>query len=99
MNLHNTCGWIGACLLCAGALTVLTRHTQFSRACYALGAGAFYIGDASVHDVLGQWWNAAYSGFWAWLWWRGGGGDNTKRRLRRLRKKFTPVRRTAPAAT
>ncbi|GAA1111975.1 hypothetical protein [Streptomyces javensis] len=33
----------------------------------------------------------------AWIWWKGGGGDDTKRGLRRLRRAFTPVRRTASA--
>lgn len=31
-------------------------------------------------------------------WWKHGGGDDTKRRLRRLKEAFKPVRRTAPAA-
>ena len=31
-------------------------------------------------------------------WWRNGGGNGTKRRFRRLRERFTSVRRTAPAA-
>ncbi|MER0443080.1 hypothetical protein ABR738_00565 [Streptomyces sp. Edi4] len=34
----------------------------------------------------------------AWAWWNGGGGDDSRRGLRRLRHLFTPVRRTAPAA-
>lgn len=31
-----------------------------------------------------------------WVWWNQGGGDDTKKRLRKLKKKFTPVRRMAP---
>jgi hypothetical protein len=31
-----------------------------------------------------------------WLWWNDGGDDDTKRRLRKLKKKLTPVRRMAP---
>lgn len=31
-----------------------------------------------------------------YVWWHRGGGDGTKRRLRSLVRKFTPVRRTAP---
>lgn len=31
-----------------------------------------------------------------WMWWRNGGDDDTKRRWRTLKKKFEPVRRTAP---
>lgn len=32
----------------------------------------------------------------AYRWWTGGGGDGTRRRLRSLRPRFTPSRRTAP---
>lgn len=31
-------------------------------------------------------------------WWHGGGGDGTRRRLRRAAEMFRPVRRTAPQA-
>lgn len=34
----------------------------------------------------------------AYDWWKGGGGDGTKRRLRGFGRAFTPVRRTASAA-
>lgn len=33
-----------------------------------------------------------------WGWWNNGGGDDTKRRLRSMRR-FVPVRRTAPETT
>jgi hypothetical protein len=33
----------------------------------------------------------------AWVWWNGGGGDGTKRRLRSAARVFRGVRRTAPA--
>ncbi|MDX3165910.1 hypothetical protein PV516_19170 [Streptomyces scabiei] len=33
----------------------------------------------------------------AWIWWKGGGNDDTRRGRRRLRRLFTPARRTAPA--
>lgn len=34
----------------------------------------------------------------AWVWWKGGGGDDTKKRLRKWSRAFTPNRRTAPSA-
>ncbi|WP_328439333.1 hypothetical protein OHA71_23635 [Streptomyces sp. NBC_00444] len=34
-----------------------------------------------------------------WLWWNRGGGDDTKRRIRKWARKFQGVRRTAPAVT
>ncbi|MFK0172621.1 hypothetical protein ACIQU5_27875 [Streptomyces sp. NPDC090306] len=40
--------------------------------------------------------DAALVAWCAWRWWKGGGGDNTRLRLRRLARRFTPVRRTAP---
>lgn len=33
-----------------------------------------------------------------WAWWHRGGGDGTRRRLRRAARAFQGVRRTAPAA-
>jgi hypothetical protein len=42
--------------------------------------------------------NAAALAWALWLWWNGGGGDGTRRRLRRLAGRFQGVRRTAPAA-
>jgi hypothetical protein len=33
-----------------------------------------------------------------WNWWNGGGGDDTKRKLRKFKNAFEGVRRTAPAA-
>lgn len=50
-----------------------------------------------IHSTILMWthaWLAA--GFW-FLWWITGGGDDTKRRLRAIKRAFTPVRRTAPA--
>lgn len=33
----------------------------------------------------------------AWIWWHGGGGDDTKRRLKSWARRFQGVRRTAPS--
>lgn len=58
---------------------------------------------ADVADILGHAnmiitsIDAAFWAYCAWKWWNSGGGDDTKRRLRKLNEKFTPVRRTAPA--
>jgi hypothetical protein len=41
--------------------------------------------------------DAAFAGFYLWHWWTNGGDDDTKRRLRKLAKKFQGRRRTAPA--
>lgn len=56
----------------------------------------------TVMDITGHeshFWtgvSAATTAAYAWLWWNGGGGDNTKRRFREFKRKFSGVRRTAP---
>lgn len=41
--------------------------------------------------------NAAATAWHAWLWWNSGGGDGTKRRLKKWAGRFQGVRRTAPS--
>lgn len=42
---------------------------------------------------------AALGAINAWIWWQGGGGDGTRRRLRSWASRFRGVRRTAPSHT
>lgn len=42
---------------------------------------------------------AGLAALWGWLWWKSGGDDDTRRRLREMARPFTPVRRTAPVTT
>lgn len=63
---------------------------------YAVGNGA-----GAVDEILhGQYVALVFNGSvclgCAWLWWKGGGGDGTRRRLRSLARVFRGVRRTAP---
>lgn len=39
---------------------------------------------------------AALGSINAWIWWNGGGGDGTRRRLKAWTSRFQGVRRTAP---
>lgn len=39
---------------------------------------------------------AAMGALNAWIWWKGGGGDGTRRRLKSWARRFQGVRRTAP---
>jgi len=39
---------------------------------------------------------AAIDAIFIWAWWNKGGGNGTKRKLRKLARKFKPVRRAAP---
>lgn len=53
---------------------------------------------ASVLEHLHFWayFSAAFAAWELYVWWSNGGGDDTKKRLRKLKRKFTPVRRMAP---
>lgn len=66
-------------------------------------AGVFAVGNGAgaVDELLhGQHLMFAFNGSMclgcAWTWWKGGGGDGTRRRLRSLARVFRGVRRTAP---
>lgn len=72
---------------------------QLYRGAYAVYWLLNYFASALEHSALGQVVDAAFFACWAWAWWNGGGGDSTKRRLKKLGRKFTPVRRTAPQLT
>lgn len=41
--------------------------------------------------------NVAVASWCAWVWWRDGGGDGTRRRLKEWASRFQGVRRTAPS--
>ncbi len=89
-------GW--ALLACDVAVWVaLPQRRQVGRLLMAATNAVFALADFLIREPLGAL-NAAACGYYLWAWWRGGGGDGTRRRLRRLRERFTPVRRTAPAA-
>ncbi|MFF0597853.1 hypothetical protein [Streptomyces antibioticus] len=92
----GTIGMTVALLAFAG---VLSRRLTDRQADGLLGVGNGLCG-----------WDAIRSGVWPvalvngavcavclWRWWSGGGGDGTRRRLRRLARRFQGVRRTAPA--
>lgn len=53
---------------------------------------------ASVVQHLTFWsyWSAAFTAWELYRWWKNGGDDDTKRRLRKWKKKFESVRRMAP---
>lgn len=62
----------------------------------ALGQAAVGIGSVYEGSWVGAIANSAVTAWSAYRWWNGGGGDDTKRRLRKLGRAFTGVRRTAP---
>lgn len=97
--LYNLIGTIGFFLLAVGLLADLTRRTARTTVYALMSAGAtlaFFASAALGHRTLAVFF-AVSAGLFAWLWWHSGGGDGTKRRLRRLAGRFHSVRRTAPA--
>jgi hypothetical protein len=92
----NTAGWAFLVLVVA-TWVVLPRRRQLGRLLCAATNDCFALAELSEHRFFGAV-NAVVCGYSLWLWWINGDGDNTRRRLRRLRERFTPVRRTAPAA-
>lgn len=87
-----------AILVCAGAAfwSGRLKFHQFQGLC-ALANFAFAIDGVTTHFSVVASINAASGAVSAYLWWKGGGGDETKRRLRKLRRSFTGSRRTAPS--
>lgn len=82
---------------CGIALPVMPQYRQPRLLLLATANALMAVANFLIHDPLGAL-PAAMCAYCLWLWWRNGGGDGTKRRLRELREKFTPARRTAPAA-
>ena len=81
----GTVAWI------AGRIRLYQRDGMFT-----LSYPCYWIKDVMHHDQLWAVIDAACFAWFAWSWWNGGGGDDTKRRLRRWVRKFEGVRRTAP---
>lgn len=48
------------------------------------------------HRVFWSYFAAIFTAWWLYDWWHSGGGDDTKKRLRKLKRKFQPMRRMAP---
>lgn len=65
---------------------------------FAMANGLFVVANALAGDRLMGCVSAALCAYSAWSWWRSGGGDGTKRRLKSWARKFRGVRRAAPVA-
>jgi hypothetical protein len=69
------------------------------RACgwFASSNFCYVVEDIMAHERGWAIWNTLWGAWYLYIWWNGGGGDKTKKRLKKLARKFTPVRRTAPS--
>lgn len=90
-------GWLTAVAALATFMTGRLPQHQ-SAGISAIGCGLCGLSYALAGAPLGMSVNAGLSAYLGHAWWNGGGGGGTKRRLRSLARRFTPVRRTAPAA-
>lgn len=75
----------------AGRITAVQGSGIAAVACLPAVAAAAVEGATTVASAL-----AALGAVNAWLWWSGGGGDGTRRRLKAWASQFRGVRRTAP---
>lgn len=92
----TSAGWaLLACWLVA--IVTAPRNRRLGYGLAAAANAAFAIAEfLQFHPWGGI--NALACAYQLWMWWKSGGGDDTKRRLRKLGRAFTGVRRTAPAA-
>jgi hypothetical protein len=97
---------IAAFFLSMGAGALLIGLTAFFRGWgarrvngwLAIANGSNAAASALTGDRLTACVASGVCAFAAWMWWKSGGGDGTKRRLKSWARKFRGVRRTAPAA-
>lgn len=68
------------------------RFWMYAAAC-SLVSGLI---DIANSDWTSMWVDAAFMAYDLIMWWFAGGGNDTKRRLRKLKEKFEGKRRTAP---
>lgn len=90
-----------AMAVCTMAFIALVRGRIPARTAFgavALGNGLACLGSVLAGRTMMAGLSAGAAALMLWLWWNRGGGDGTRRRLRTLRRQFTGVRRTAPAA-
>ncbi|MCZ0983843.1 hypothetical protein O1L60_44580 [Streptomyces diastatochromogenes] len=91
---------LGLGVMASAYAGLLTGHLTGHRANGLLSVSSILGAADSVreHHTLVACLFAVQAAALAWAWWNGGGGDDFRRGKRRLRRLFTPVRRTAPAA-
>lgn len=91
----------GAIMLAVAALTAhVWGHITWKTLCALCALSAATLALCSIHEgyYSGALINSGVTAFTVWQWWRDGGDDDTKRRLRSAGKIFSPVRRTAPVS-
>lgn len=79
------------CVWMAGRMPP-TRYNAIAAVLHAVFTIFCAVQDWHVAASIG----ASSTALSAWLWWHGGGGDGTRRRLKSWARRFQGVRRTAP---
>lgn len=92
--------WVGIAITGYGVVGLVLKPVRNRRDCGLIALGnAMALPSATLHhDITGSAIDTAAVIWFGWLWWKSGGGDDTKKRLRELGKKFEGQRRTAPQA-
>lgn len=100
MNLWDMLGGLGSGIHIVIVASMLTNRISAWKGIGYMVPGFVFVlpRNLLMHNTLGVSIDVAFIIWGTWIWWNGGGGDDTKRRLRKLAEKFEGVRRTAPQA-
>lgn len=86
-------------ITCCGLAALFTRRLPLYQinGLMSLGNALSALSNILTADTTAASVSAGFAALSGWLWWKGGGGDDTKRRLKRWARRFQGVRRTAPS--
>lgn len=87
----------GAASMLIGALCSVSRRYRAGLAWSCVGMALHLVGVVLRGYLFYAVLDAGAFAWLLWNWWNNGGGDNTRRRLRRWARAFQGIRRTAPA--
>ncbi|QBJ94474.1 hypothetical protein D0Z67_29335 (plasmid) [Streptomyces seoulensis] len=91
---------IGIAVVVCGLASLFTRRLPLHKinGLMCLANSVIALGGVVDGSPVSASMSAGFAAVSGWLWWKGGGGDDTKRRLRTWARRFQGVRRTAPSA-
>ncbi|RSN50532.1 hypothetical protein DMH12_24940 [Streptomyces sp. WAC 04229] len=96
--LYDALGITGAALSAVAAFAYVTGRFRKHHIYGVMSVGylLYTLGNVLSQDTVSAGMGAGFTTILGWLWWKGGGGDDTKRRLKSWASRFQGVRRTAP---
>jgi len=89
------CNLVATTVLWVLGRITYTEYTALMAVLYALAGVVAVSGGWAAAGFAGASWACAV--LFAWLWWRGGGRDGARRRLKAFAARVRAARRTAPS--